>query len=254
MVSWALILILVGHSLGSETSTELSHLPHTTESLDSVSPSNICQHQSNRAGLHLPSEPFCNHEITIEIDGEEGIGTAPGAKSQRTNSLATTGNPPKEISLVGSKSTTDSTEESSQKLEDCPICLDTCSEPYPSLKCTHSICTPCIKPWLEIKPRCPVCQAELDHGVVISTAQPQADETAMLNNDEIHNAINMIKLENQLRIENANYFRRMSKYVASFGMVAVVLIIIIFQYLIPFINFMMHPDDYPDYAPPPGHL
>ncbi|EFP93343.2 uncharacterized protein PGTG_19298 [Puccinia graminis f. sp. tritici CRL 75-36-700-3] len=229
MVSWALILILVGHSLGSETSTELSHLPHTTESLES-------------------------HEIAIKIDGEEGIGTAPGARSQRTTNLATTENPPKEISLVGSKITDDSTEESSQKLEDCPICLDKCSEPYPILKCTHSICTPCINPWLKIKPRCPVCQAELDHGVVVSAARPQADESAMLNNDEIHNAINMIEVENQLRIDNTNYFRRMSKYVASFGVVFVVVVIIIFQYLIPSINFRIHPDGYPNYAPPPGHL
>ena len=59
-------------------------------------------------------------------------------------------------------------------LENCPICLDTKTNPR-ALKCKHSFCSVCLQSALEASNKCPVCQ-ELQG--VLQGNQPRGEMTS----------------------------------------------------------------------------
>ena len=46
-------------------------------------------------------------------------------------------------------------------VDNCPICLDTCSNPVNICKNKHVSCTKCIKLWIQSSNTCPVCRSSM---------------------------------------------------------------------------------------------
>ena len=40
----------------------------------------------------------------------------------------------------------------------CPICFNECKSPVKSNACNHIFCFECLRAWLEIKNKCPLCR------------------------------------------------------------------------------------------------
>ncbi|KAA1087085.1 hypothetical protein PGT21_021479 [Puccinia graminis f. sp. tritici] len=193
MASWALILILVRHCLGSESSIELSQLTHTEKALENASPSCLSQHHPNQAEVNFTRSPSSSHQIDIKIDHDDqhSFQRIPGTYTvQKPTDLA-------------------------------------------------------------------FCRAELNEGVVvISSTQPQTNEmTAALNiHNQLQHSMEIAEFENQLEIQNRRLRRRMSYLALLFVGFCVSLGLLIKIFILPITDALLHPNDYPYFAPAPGPL
>jgi SWI/SNF-related matrix-associated actin-dependent regulator of chromatin subfamily A3 len=82
--------------------------------------------------------------------------------------------------------------------EDCPVCIDTLSEPVITV-CTHTFCFPCIEKVIETQKKCPMCRAPLeDTSKIVRPAKKEASKPEIDINESSS------KIEALLGIVNAS--------------------------------------------------
>ncbi|KAA1093098.1 hypothetical protein PGT21_025113 [Puccinia graminis f. sp. tritici] len=191
MVTWLLLLILVGNSLGGGGEQELSRFADPVQDVEAASQSDGVRRHFSPSTVDLPNGSHTSkndgvgslpastpqtsqprHEVILQIDDEErpedkkrapsdlhtGKGQAASSDERRVYSLG------KEKALAQSHQVKPNL--------DCPICLaelDPRSGPIITSDCGHSFDKYCINCWLYTERErppytCPVCRAELRLG------------------------------------------------------------------------------------------
>ena len=119
---------------------------------------------------YVPPEPDIQNHMNEHIDGDEEQKELCMAfyltdeEAMKTASIRAEWKPREETPL--DKSERKALRKMSKKRKRtattaCPICLENCTKPT-TIDCNHTFCYDCIRKWIGIKRKCPVCDEEIN--------------------------------------------------------------------------------------------